>query len=263
MAKTQTVKQRALKSIDAELRAELEKRRKAIDAYLTALKAQRRAALEKARHTCKKTKERASARSQLIRESAKAEIAQVRAAAQSSCERGRVRAKATGKREAVALLAERRQVGADKRALQTAGKKLRQQDRRKPKRGERSDEVLQNISPELHPVWRAVRGQFKPHSRKSLTEQFLQWVEENPDEVLALQDPAADRLVKEAEAESRALSKVLRSRRKLRAEDWERIGASPDELVAVGLNPDDPDDVLAFVGGYTQHWADKAAAVPF
>ena len=112
-------------------------------------------------------------------------------------------------------------------------------------------------------MWRAVRAQFKPNARKSLTEQFLEWVEENPDEVLALQDPAADRLVKEAEAESRALSKVLRSRRKLRAEDWERIGASPDELVAVGLNPDDPDDVLAFVGGYTQHWADKAAAVPF
>lgn len=263
MAKTQTVKQRALKSIDAELRAELEKRRKAIDDYLTALKAQRRAALEKARHTCKNTKERASARSQLIRENAKAEIAQVRAAAQSSCERGRVRAKATGKREALALLAERRQVGADKRALQTAGKKLRQQDRRKPKLGERSDEVLQNIPPELHPVWRAVRTQFKPHSRKSLTEQFMQWVEENPDEVLALQDPAADRLVREAEAEAKALNRVLRSRKKLQADDWARIGASPEELTAVGLNPDDPEDVLAFVGGYTQHWADKAASVPF
>jgi hypothetical protein len=263
MPRKRTLKQEALRSIDAELRAELMKRRKAIDVYLRALKQKRKAALAKASHDCQNSKERARARSKAIRAKASEEARQVIEAAKGSCARGRARAKRIGQRESASLGAERKQSLADQRALQGAGKKLREKDRRKPKAGERSDEVAANLPADLVPVWKAVKQQFRENPRKSLTEQFLEWVEANPDEVFALQDPVHERLVKEAEAEQKALMRTLRSRKKLQADDWERIGATREELEAVGLNPDEPEDVLAFVSGYSKHWEDRAAGVPF
>jgi len=264
MPRKRTLKAEVLRTIDGELRAELEKRRKAIDAYVSALKAKRKAALAKASHDCKTSKERARARSKRIREAAREEARAVMQAAKTSCERGRSKARKVGQREAGALALERRQSLADQRALQGAKRTLAKRDaKRKPKASERGDEVAQNITPELLPVWKQVKSQFRPHPRKSLTEQFLEWVEEHPEEVFAMQDPAHERLVKEAEAEQKAIMKTLRSRKRLTADDWERIGASREELEAVGLNPDEPEDVLAFVSGYTQHWNDKAAGVPF
>jgi hypothetical protein len=254
-----TVKERALKSIDAELRAELTKRAKAIDEYLSRLKNERRAALAKATEQCRTSKVRAKARAATIRAEAKAQAARVLEAAKTSCAKGKAKAKKRGTKELLAATAERRQATSDRRLLQ----KTKAPKAPRLRALEQKDEVVQNIAPELIPVWKATKNQFQPHPRKSLTEQFVQWVEENPDEVFALLEPQHDKLVKEAEREQRALTKALRSRKKLAASDWDRIGASPDELSALGLDPDDPDDVLAFVAGYTQHWKDQANGVPF
>lgn len=96
---------------------------------------------------------------------------------------------------------------------------LRANQRKKEKRSEAESFVLQDIPDELHDVYRAVRSKLPPPTRHkdgtirtSKAERFFEWVEENPDVVLAIKTRAADRevsrLVKEREREERALQKL-------------------------------------------------------
>lgn len=65
---------------------------------------------------------------------------------------------------------------------------------------ESNAEVEGNISADLVPLWRRVKGSIRGTDRKSRTEAFLHYAEENPGEILeALQD-RSDVLVRELEA---------------------------------------------------------------
>lgn len=55
------------------------------------------------------------------------------------------------------------------------------------------DAVRRNLPPDLVPVFDAIKGRIKGSPKRSRTETFLQWVEENPGEVVAMQDKRAER----------------------------------------------------------------------
>ena len=66
------------------------------------------------------------------------------------------------------------------------------------------------------------RKSLKGSARRSRTEQFLEWAEENPDELVAIQQAEADRALKELLKEQRELDRTVRSAK--------RYHQSPEEL---------------------------------
>jgi hypothetical protein len=73
----------------------------------------------------------------------------------------------------------------------------RDKDRRRASSAERRSEsdgaVVANIPEELIPLWNRVKQKIKGSDRRSRTEEFLQYVEENPDEVIDARQAYADR----------------------------------------------------------------------
>lgn len=87
------------------------------------------------------------------------------------------------------------------------------------RRAESDDEVRANIPRGLVSVFEAVRKHVKPHARKSRTESFLEWAEENPGEVYALQAEQAERELARLIAEQARTEKLARKRGKLTSEE--------------------------------------------
>jgi hypothetical protein len=86
----------------------------------------------------------------------------------------------------------------------------------KERREETADEVTHNLPPELVPVFRRVERSIHGSPRRSRTEAFLEWAEENPDEVHAIVYEQAERdvarLIAEHEATGARLAKAKRGR---------------------------------------------------
>jgi len=86
----------------------------------------------------------------------------------------------------------------------------------KERREESADEVAHNLPPELVPVFRRVERSIHGGPRKSRTEAFLEWAEENPDDVHGIMYEQADRdvarLVAEHEACGARLAKAKHGR---------------------------------------------------
>lgn len=76
----------------------------------------------------------------------------------------------------------------------------------KERAAESDDEVRANLPPDLVDVFNRVRRQIKAHPRKSRTESFLEWAEENPGEVWELKAQSADRDVERLIHEYEALA---------------------------------------------------------
>jgi len=75
--------------------------------------------------------------------------------------------------------------------------RAKQRTTRRERRAESDDEVRRNLSPDYRPIFDRVRGGIRGSARRTRTEAFLEWLEEHPDEVLALQAAAAERAVDE------------------------------------------------------------------
>ena len=86
----------------------------------------------------------------------------------------------------------------------------------KERREESADEVAHNLPAELVPVFRSVERSIHGGPRRTRTEAFLEWAEENPDQVHAIMYEQADRdvarLVAEHEACGARLAKAKRGR---------------------------------------------------
>jgi len=80
------------------------------------------------------------------------------------------------------------------------------------RRQESDDEVRTNLQPDMVPVFNAVRKHIKGGLRKSRTEAFLQWAEENPGEVYDLMQHDADKYLAQLLAEEARTSRELRRR---------------------------------------------------
>ena len=87
---------------------------------------------------------------------------------------------------------------------------------------EDDDAVRANLPRELVAVFDKHRRSIKGSARRSRTEEFLQWAEENPDEVIAIQQAQADRDLKELLTQERELGRSVRTAR--------RYKQSPEEL---------------------------------
>lgn len=97
---------------------------------------------------------------------------------------------------------------------------------------ESDDQVRQNLDLELVPVFNRVRRTIRSSPHQSRTEAFLQWVEENPDEVITLRQQAADveleRLFREhAKAERQARGQRRTRPKSKRAELRTRLAGVP------------------------------------
>jgi hypothetical protein len=146
------------------------------------------------------------ARIQLARLERKAKVSAIRS--QCAIAREKLRALCLTRRERAALegarLVEQRK--AELGEEQGLEKLVRSADRRGHKGGVRStaaerasesdDEVRANIPSELIPAFDKNRRYIKGTPRKTRTEAFLQWAEENPAEIWALQNEQAEREIR-------------------------------------------------------------------
>ncbi|MBI3204476.1 MAG: hypothetical protein HYZ29_23265 [Myxococcales bacterium] len=201
---------------------------------LKAARAQRRRNMATAVEFCREGRRKVRERAKERRLRALAELKEARKAeaerASDACRGAKDAARAeSGVSEAERSLEAERQ---SRRTLATIERSDRSRERERGKkrataaerRGESDDAVRSNLSPELVPVFNLLRRNIKPTARMSRTEVFLKWAEENPGEVVAIQDADAERAVAELIRERQATEKQLRSRKRYRR--------SADELAA-------------------------------
>ena len=129
-----------------------------------------------------------------------------------SCQLRGVRARTQGKQE---IEQRRGELDAERRyeRIQRAGDRPRAlRSTSAERRQESDDEVRSNLQPEMVAVFNAVRKHIKGSPRKSRTEAFFQWAEENPDEVFDLLQHDADRYLAQLLAEQERTERELRRR---------------------------------------------------
>jgi len=182
-------KKQLAREIERDRRAQVAERLSKLRALLQAAQRERRETIERIRLRCR------AARLKL----------------RTNCEARKQRAHADGE---IAIHSRKREMREERHLDKLQRSSLRGFSgvaRRAPVvRGEREaesdDEVRRNLPPELVTVFNRVRRTIKGSPRKSRSEAFLDWAEENPDEIYALQEQSAERevkrLVKEYEREA-------------------------------------------------------------
>ena len=81
-----------------------------------------------------------------------------------------------------------------------------------------NDEVRANIPPELAPLWERVKGSIRASSRRSRTEAFLQYVEENPRAAVEAVEETSERRLLELLAKRDSAERFAQRRRYTKAE---------------------------------------------
>lgn len=76
---------------------------------------------------------------------------------------------------------------------------------------EDDDAVRANLPPELVPVFEKVSRKIKGSPKRTRTEAFLDWAEENPDEILSVQQAVADKALRDMLKQQRELGRTVRS----------------------------------------------------
>jgi hypothetical protein len=133
--------------------------------------------------------------------------ARARVEARLSCQARAEQAKAAG---AVAITARQRELDEERgfeQKMQRHEKPSRLRSTAGERRAESDDEVRSNLHPTMVPVFDHVRRHIKGNARLSRTEAFLQWAEENPDEVISLMQHDADRYLNQLLAEQARVQK--------------------------------------------------------
>lgn len=135
---------------------------------------------------------------QELRESCALRAARARAAGNQVVEERRAAAKEERKYE---------------RMLRAGDRPSRLRSTRRERARESDDEVRANLSADMVPIFDAVRRHIKGTERKSRTEAFLEWAEENPGEVFSLMQHQADRELARLIAEQERLERQTRRAR--------------------------------------------------
>lgn len=200
-------KEREARKVEAKIRRDTIRE---LRARIRAAREQKRAALRGVRVSCRgarrRLKGRIAAARVAARERLRVEIADMRASARDRCRFRLEKVRALGKTKLQlqkARLTEQRLLNAEIRAV---GHRLRKTHARRADeaRQESDDEVEGNLPADLWGVWRQVKGTIRARDRMSRTEAFLHWAEENPDEVVVLQnmqnDQATELMIAELEA---------------------------------------------------------------
>jgi len=156
-------------------------------------------------------------RQKLERERLRDEQRAQRGVGKVACAVGREEARELGRLEqaeaAKALRAERR-LQREVRAADRRGSLLRSTKRERVQ--EDDDAVRRNLPADLVPVFDQVKKKIKGSARKSRTEAFLEWAEENAGEIVAIQQADADaylaKLLQQEKEHHRAMRKTTRYR---------------------------------------------------
>lgn len=199
-------KDKLRKQIAQEERAKVRAAVRALAEQLREARRTRREQIAEVRSTCKlaraELRERHKAERQAETERRRAERAQLA----GDC---KLEAARTGEPVGVVRkrLAEERHMGWLLRAApRGAGAARPRRTTAAERRAESDEDVAANLPPSLVGVWRRVeRWRFKAGPRRSRTEAFLEWAQENPGEVWAMQSDAADADVAAMVAEYEAL----------------------------------------------------------
>jgi hypothetical protein len=193
--------------LQAQIRRETmaELRRKIRDA-----RKQRREALRAVRRLCRagrlRMRENVKAYKLAERARLRADVQAMRLGARNKCKARLARVKELGGRKLEQARKEKLERERLERELRAIEGRARKRDTsrgvsRRETAGESDDEVRQNLPAELLPVFNRIRRSVRGGPKHSRTEAFLQWAEENPEEVVHIQSFEADattaRLIRE------------------------------------------------------------------
>jgi len=183
MARPGLDKKRLMREIELDRRGNVARRLKELGALLKAARAERRDKVEGIRVQCRAAREKLRTMCGVRKERARSEgDAAVQARHREIHEERHL---------------EKLQRSADRRHKSGGSRPIgRLRDARRERAGESDDEVRQNIPRALVKVFDKVRRQIKGSDRKSRTEAFLEWAEENPGEVYAMQEREAEREIR-------------------------------------------------------------------
>jgi hypothetical protein len=180
-------------------------------ARIKSARAERQQMLHAARATCRTAlvslRERQAAQRRLLTLEHQAE----REAGRVTCATGKSNAKETGLELEHAAQRAFKDERSFQRQIRHAGRPARERTTARERSQEDDDAVRNNLPPELVPVFDKYRKSFKGSAKRSRTEAFLEWAEENPDEILVMQQAEADRALKELLRQQRDLGRTVRS----------------------------------------------------
>lgn len=148
-----------------------------------------------------------------------------RAEERSTCSSGKAKAKSEGAELERGARGELKSERTLQRQVRNADKRVKVQRSTARERAQEDDDaVRRNLPAELVPVFDAVRKKIKGSPRKSRTETFLEWAEENPDEILAFQQSEADEYLADLLKQQREHGRTVRKAG--------RYSGTPEELRA-------------------------------
>lgn len=220
-----SARQRAkvLREARAYLRDQDRRKLAKLRSALEAAERRQREAMRKVVAHCKAARKRVKAEVKAYRaqerERINQEVAEMRAAARRTCELRKEAVRSAG----LSVRAQRRaELEAERHLQRELQQTAAHAERRKAKfqrsarevQAESDDRVRANIDPELIPVFERVKRSIRGDAHKSRTEAFLEYVESNPEDVIALQQEAADVEVKRLLAEQAKAEREAAKRRK-------------------------------------------------
>jgi hypothetical protein len=189
-------------------------RLQAIKRRLRELRHARPERLRAIRGYCRTGRENVREAVKRLRDEVRAELAQrvqaMRDAQRGDCARTRA---ATKKELDARIVAAARELGMQRDHMRAeygrkgGARRVSAAQARRERREESDDEVRRNLPPELLSVWERVRGTIRPSPRRSRTEAFLEWAEENPDAVHAIVYEDVDRQVAQLIREQQAIER--------------------------------------------------------
>ncbi len=194
-------KKALLAEIERDRRKKLAERLKALRALIKDARAKRREAIAGVKTQCKVAREKL----------------------RTVCGNRVARAKESGAQAIVAGLSEAAEEREIDRLLRTADRRgrgvVRARSSSRERQQESDEEVANNLPEAMQSVWNTVKRHIKPTARKSRTEAFLQWAEENVEEVYAIQSQNAERELAQMIAEHEQAERLSRRRGRLAAGD--------------------------------------------
>ncbi len=171
----------------------------------------RRHMLSEARQQCRTARASLKEQQALERQRFRDEQRGARAAERSACAAGKDRARAEGGELEHGAKGELKEARTLQRQVRNADKRgAIKRSTARERASEDDDAVRRNLPAELVPVFDAVRKKIKGTPRKSRTETFLEWAEENPDEILAMQQSEADEYLRDLLKQQREHGRTVR-----------------------------------------------------
>lgn len=214
------------KAREADLKRRDQQNLKALALRILRAKAERKHAYQQIAHYCRLGRQNVSARVRRLRaemrDAVNAKAEKLRTAQREQCAADQKAARAELDQELRRVSAELEQ---ERRSFRTNYGRKAGRSTAAERRQESDDEVAHNLPAELVPVFRSVARTVRSGPRRSRTEAFLEWAEENPDQVHAILYEQAERDVARLVAEHERVGRRLRKGRKAYADPDEAAHA--------------------------------------